>query len=350
MQNEKVTRPPGSRRNKGLSLMVILLLLMVLFIADLAIGSVYIPIADIFSSLLGMDQSDSVFHNIVWQFRMTKALTCIVAGGSLATGGLLMQTLFRNPLAGPDVLGLSAGASLMVALLLLVGSSGNVILPYPGSWTLALAASAGSAAVFVLVMGVANRVKDNTSLLIIGLMIGAATASFVSVLQFMSHADELQVFMIWTMGNVGSTDWTEIMVLFVVLLMGTGLSLVSVKSINAWLLGDNYAQSLGVNLKKSRLIVLLATSVMTGGVTAFCGPIAFVGLAVPHLVRLLLPTTDHRMLIPMVVLGGASLLLLCDVIAQLPGSSQVLPLNAVTSIIGAPVVIWVVVRSKKINI
>jgi iron complex transport system permease protein len=257
----------------------------------------------------------------------------------------MMQTLFRNPLAGPDVLGLSSGASLLVAIVILAGRSGSVLLHISTNpWIVALAASAGSILVFLLVIGLAQRVRDNVSLLIVGLMISATTSAMVSVLQFLSKADDLQAFMIWTLGSVGGTAWREIQVLALVLLMASIMAFRSMKSLNAWLLGENYAQSLGINIKRSRFWIVLSTSLMAGSVTAFCGPIAFVGLAVPHLVRLLINTSNHKILLPAVMMGGASLILLCDILAQLPGSTQVLPLNAVTSLIGAPVVIWVVMR------
>ena len=325
------------------------LILLFLLLLNIATGSVAIPIGNVLSALVQGPENTALYSNIIWQLRVPKAITCVVAGSALAVGGLLMQTLFRNPLAGPDVLGLSSGASLMVAFVILVGSSTQVYLPAVNPWSLALAASIGSGSIFFIVIAVAHRVKDNTSLLIIGLMIAAASGSFVSVLQFLSKAQDLQSFIIWTLGSVGGTNWDEIIVLSLLLLVGTIISIGSTKSLNAWLLGDNYALSLGVNLKRSRFWIVLATSLLTGGVTAFCGPIAFVGLAVPHLVRIVVPTTNHKILLPMVMAGGASLMLLCDVLAQLPGSANVLPLNAVTSIIGAPVVIWVVMRSKGIK-
>lgn len=323
--------------------------LLVLLVLNVSMGSVSIPISKVFSSLFSSTEESDLFANIIWQLRVPKAVTCIVAGSALAIGGLLMQTLFRNPLAGPDVLGLSSGASLMVAFVILVGASGSIYLPTVNPWSLALAASLGSGLIFLLVIGVAHKVRDNTSLLIIGLMIAAASGSLVSVLQFLSKAQDLQAFVIWTLGSVGGTHWDEILILSLLLIVGVAISFGSIKSLNAWLLGDNYALSLGVNLKKSRLWIVVATSLLAGGVTAFCGPIAFVGLAVPHLVRIVVPSTNHKILLPMVMIGGASLLLLCDIIAQLPGSSRVLPLNAVTSMIGAPVVIWVVMKSKGIR-
>lgn len=309
-------------------------------------GSVKIPLGQIIASLSGQS-GENVWNDIIWQFRLPKAITCVVAGASLATGGLLMQTLFRNPLAGPDVLGLSAGSSLLVSLMIL---SGNALTLVSGPWAISIAASIGSAGVFLLVIGIAQRLRDNVSLLIIGLMIAAVTQSIVSVLQFISKAEDLQTFMIWTLGSVGGTSWKEINVMAVIFLVGGFICFTSIKSLNALLLGDNYAQSVGTNLRRSRFLIVLSTSLMAGAVTAFCGPIAFVGLAVPHMVRSIIKTSNHKVLIPSVMIGGAILLLLCDMLAQLPGSTQLLPLNAVTSVIGAPVVIWMILKNKKTSV
>jgi iron complex transport system permease protein len=319
-----------------------------LFIIDIWLGSVRIPFSQVFLSLLSPSE-ETTYSQIIWQFRLPKAVTCILAGGALSVCGLLMQTLFRNPLAGPDVLGLSSGASLMVAIVLLGGQSIAGFL-LESAWAVAIAASLGSALVFIAVMILANYVRDNTSLLIIGLMIGATTSSVVGILQYISKAEDLQIFMIWTLGSVGGTGWSEILVLAILTAAGVAASLFFMKALNAWLLGDNYAQSLGINIRQSRFWIVTATSVMAGAVTAFCGPIAFVGLAVPHLVRLIIPTTNHKILIPAVMIGGALLLLFCDLIAHLPGNTQLLPLNAVTSLIGGPVVIWMIIRNKKIRV
>lgn len=325
-------------------------LLFVLLMANLSIGSVQIPLSKILSSLFAAD--NGLYSTILWQFRIPKALTCILAGSALATGGLLMQTLFRNPMAGPDVLGLTSGASLFVAALLLVGqfNPGFTVSLFQNPWSIALAASLGGALVFVLIIFIANSVKDNTSLLIIGLMISAATSSIVSIMQFTSQADDLQAFMIWTLGSVGNTGWKELSVLSLIIFGGLAISYALIKPLNGWLLGENYAKNLNINLDRSRFLIVIATGLLTGGVTAFCGPIAFVGLAVPHLVRLLIPVTNHKILIPAVMVGGSSLLLLCDMLAQIPGSTQVLPLNAVTSMIGAPVVIWMIIKAKRISV
>ncbi len=335
--------------NHRKSIILLALALLVLLLANIALGSVQIRLVEVISAIFG-DGENSTFTEIIWQFRIPKALTCILAGAALSLSGLLMQTLFRNPLAGPDVLGLSSGASLMVAIVILAGQSASLFFIASSPWAVAIAASVGASLVFLLVMVLSKYVKDNTSLLIIGLMIGATTASIVGVLQYVSRAEDLQAFMIWTMGSVGATGWSEILVLFISSIIGSGIALYFMKALNGWLLGDNYAISLGINIKRSRFWIVTATSLMAGVVTAFCGPIAFVGLAVPHLVRLVIPTTNHKVLIPGVMIGGAVLLLFCDILAQLPGSTQILPLNAVTSIIGAPVVIWMVIRSKKIRV
>ena len=331
------------------SIILLALVLLTLFLANIAMGSVSISISEIITALFGKGEN-STFDQIIWQFRIPKAVTCILAGATLSLSGLLMQTLFRNPLAGPDVLGLSSGASLMVAIVILAGQSASLFFIATNAWAVAIAASVGAALVFLFVMALSNYIKDNASLLIVGLMIGATTASIVGVLQYVSRAEDLQAFMIWTMGSVGATGWSEILVLFISTIIGSGIALYFMKSLNGWLLGDNYATSLGINIKHSRFWIVTATSLMAGAVTAFCGPIAFVGLAVPHLIRLIIPSTNHKVLIPAVMIGGAILLLFCDILAQLPGSTQILPLNAVTSIIGAPIVIWMIIKNKKIRV
>lgn len=320
-------------------------LVMVLFIASLVTGSVRIPL----SAILDLWGGGTEYGDIVMKFRLPKAITCILAGATLSVSGLLMQTLFRNALAGPDVLGLSSGASLMVAIVIMMGQATGIML-FGSPWLVAIASTTGALMVFAIVLAIARAVRDNTSLLIIGLMISATAASLVAVIQFVSRAEDLQAFMIWGLGSVGGTSWPEIGVLSVISLIGVGISTTQMKALNGMLLGDNYAVSIGVNVSRARLWVLTATCLMTGGVTAFCGPIAFVGLAVPHLVRMIIPSTNHKVMIPAVIAGGSGLMLFCDILAQLPGSAQVLPLNAVTSLIGAPVVIWLIVRGKRLRL
>ncbi|MDH4297738.1 MAG: iron ABC transporter permease [Cyclobacteriaceae bacterium] len=325
-------------------------LLVLLFVINLSLGSVEIPFGEIISILVGKPGSNPVWSDIVWDFRMTKALTCILAGSALSIGGLQMQTLFRNALAGPDVMGLSSGASLAVSLVFMSQAFGFGSFSTPQPWAVAGAASLGCSIVFLIIVVISQRLQDNTSLLIVGLMIGAATSSLVSVLQFLSKAEEQQSFLLWTFGSLGRLNWVEIRVLAVILLVGGLIGLFSTKSLNAWLLGNNYAESLGVNLSRARFLIIVSTCILTGGVTAFCGPIAFVGLAVPHLTRLLIRTNNHRVLIPSVIFAGGSLMLFCDTIAQLPGNIYVLPINAITAMIGAPVVIWIILRAKRVFI
>jgi iron complex transport system permease protein len=322
----------------------------VLFVIDLSLGSVDIPMSEIFKILFADGSEQKIWTEIVWDFRMTKALTCVLAGSALALGGLQMQTLFRNPLAGPDVLGLTSGASLAVALIFMSNAAGITLFAFQSPWAIAIAASSGCVVVFLIMLAVSTRLQDNVSLLIVGLMVGAGTSSLVSVLQYLSKAEEIQVYMLWTFGSLGGLNWMEIQVLGFVLFMGILLAFLNTKSLNAWLLGDLYAKSLGINLKTSRFYSILSASILTGGVTAFCGPLAFIGLAVPHLVKLLIDTTNHKTLIPAVLLGGSALLLFCDILAQVPGSSQVLPINAITALFGAPVVIWVIIRNKVMRV
>jgi iron complex transport system permease protein len=321
-----------------------------LFIADLLMGSVWIPPTDIFSLLSGRGGTNRVWEDILFHFRMPRALTCVLAGSALSVGGLQMQTLFRNGLAGPDVLGLTSGASLAVSLVFMGQSLGLALQSGPAPWLTAAAAASGSTLVFVVMLAFSHRLKDKTSLLIVGLMIGAATSSVVSVLQFISRAEEQKSFLLWSFGTMGRLSWPELEVLALALLVGCGLAFRSTKSLNAWLLGDLYAQSLGIDLNKSKAVVIASTCLLTGAVTAFCGPIAFVGLAVPHLTRLIIDTNNHRILIPAVVLSGAILMLFCDILAQLPGTAYVLPINAITALIGAPVVVWIIIRAKKVYI
>jgi len=322
-------------------------LLVVLFLLNVSLGSVKIPIADTLRILTGSEPSNPIWKDIFFDFRLTKAITCMLAGGALALGGLQMQTLFRNPLAGPDVLGLSSGASLAVAILLMTGGLGSL---FSSSLSIALVASIGSAMIFLAVLAISHRIRDNISLLIIGLMIGAVTSSIVGVLQYISKADDIQYYLVWTFGSVASLNWTEILILGFGVVVGLAISIICIKPLNVWLLGENYAMSMGIHLIRSRLLILIGTSVLTGIVTAFCGPIAFVGLAVPHLARLVIDTTNHKVLIPAVMLTGAIVMLFCDSLSRLPGSDFVLPINAITALIGAPVVIWVIVRSKVIRV
>ena len=324
-------------------------LLIFLFLVNITIGSVQIPLSEILNILTGQPTANPAWKDIIIDFRLTKALTCVLAGSALAVSGLQMQTLFRNALAGPDVLGLSAGASLAVAVLFLSRSLGLNLHFAPNPWIVVAAASAGALAVFAIMVTVARKLADNVSLLIVGLMIGAAVSSLVSVMQYTSNAEELQTYVMWTMGSLGKLDWPDIQILTALLIVGTAIALRLAKALNAWLLGEYYAHNLGIDLKATRRMTILSACILTGAVTAFCGPIAFVGLAVPHLIKLIVKTHNHWVLIPAVLVGGAILMLACDSITHMPGNAQALPINAITALVGAPVVIAIIIRSRRIN-
>src|SRR5690606_13648 len=293
---------------------LLLFAVVLLFALDLSLGSVSIPLPEIFKILFTGESSRAVWTDIVRDFRMTRAITCVLAGAALAVAGLQMQTLFRNALAGPDVLGLSSGASLAVALIFMNPYATGSLLSSPHPLLVSIAASAGSTAILLVMLAVARQIRDHVSLLIVGLMTGAATASIVSVLQYLSRAEEIQTYIIWTFGSLGGLNWLEIQILALALVFGGVLAFSRIKTLNAWLLGDHYAESLGIHVRSSRIIVILSAAILTGAVTAFCGPIAFVGLAVPHLTRLVINTHNHKTLIPAVLIGGAVLLLLCDIV------------------------------------
>ncbi len=313
---------------------------------NISLGSVEIPFSTTLKEVFGLGGAEESARYIIWQYRIPKAFTAVLVGAGLSLSGLLMQTLFRNPLAGPFVLGISSGASLGAALLIMGGglfSAGYLLV---NDLTLTLASSLGSVLVLLTVVAVARRVKDTMALLIIGLMFASITAAVVTVLSYFAKADELQQYIFWTFGSVGNLGSNQVLILGAICSIGLLLSISTIKSLNALLLGENYARSLGVRMGRSRNLIILATGLLAGAVTAFAGPIAFIGLAVPHLTRQLFNATDHKILVPGVMLYGAILLLLCDTIAQLPSSSYVLPINAITSIIGAPVVIWLLLRRR----
>ena len=331
----------------ALSFVLVLLLLI-----NISFGSVSIPFSEIIDILLGGNSSKSSWELIILHFRLPKAITAILVGSGLAISGLLMQTLFRNPLAGPFVLGISSGASLGVALLILgSGIFGGVLATIAFSnWGLAIASSLGAALVLMAVLVTANKVRNTMSILIIGLMFGTVTSAIISVLTFFSDAEKIQQFIFWSFGSLGNLSWNEVLVFFIIYLVGILVLLKVIKPLNTFLLGENYSKSLGIDIKKSRIIILLITSLLTGVITAFAGPIAFIGLAVPHITKLVFKTSNHKTLLPAVAILGAIVLLVCDLIAQLPTSEFTLPINAVTSLFGAPVVIWLLIRKKKIYI
>ena len=320
-------------------------LLAALALLSLALGSVSLPLGAVLEGLFGAPTPAGL---IVREIRLPRTLTAILAGAALASSGLQMQTLFRNPLAGPFVLGITGGASLGVALVMLASAAGLGWLA-TSSWSVAVAAAGGAALVLGLIAAVAARVQDGATLLIVGLMFGTFAGAIVQVLQFYSAAEAVKRFLLWTFADFGAVTWTQLAVLAPVLGVGLVLAVALVKPLNALLLGEAYAQTLGVRLRSIRLALIASTSLLAGGVTAFCGPVAFLGLATPHLARGLLGTADHRVLVPLTALLGAALALGCDLVARLPGSEHALPLNAVTSLIGAPVVIWIILRGRRLG-
>jgi iron complex transport system permease protein len=323
--------------------------LVLLFFVNISFGSITIPFKEIYTSLTGGQASKSTWEYIIINYRLPKAITAILVGMGLSISGLLMQTLFRNPLAGPYVLGLSSGASLGVAFVIL----GASLLPpflntiLLSSYGVVLASTIGSSVVLLAVLMVSQRLRDTMAILIVGLMFGSFTSAIVGVLTYFSSAEQLQKFTFWSMGNLGNLSWSSILILTVCVGIGLLLSLFSIKPLNALLLGENYARSLGLNFKKTRLIIIFATSILAGSITAYAGPIAFIGLAVPHIAKLVFQTSNHSVLYWSTLLLGASIMLICDVISELPGLEITLPINAVTSIIGAPVVIWLLVSKRK---
>lgn len=328
--------------------LLLISLLLLCFIINISLGSVHIPLKSVFESLFGTIDN-STWEIIINDVRLPKAITAVLVGSGLGISGLLMQTLFRNPLAGPFVLGISSGASLGVALVIL-GSGlfgGFFATVLISKWSIVIAASLGSFLVLLAVLAVSSKVRDTMAILIIGLMFGSITAAVVSVLSYFSSAEQLQQYVFWGFGSLSNLSWRELLIFFGIYVVGLLFSIASIKGLNSLLLGDNYAKSLGLNLKQSRLIIILATSLIAGTTTAFSGPIAFIGLAIPHLTRQIFKTSNHKVLLPAVLLFGAIVMLICDSIAQIPGSDYTLPINAITALVGAPVVIWLLVRQRK---
>jgi iron complex transport system permease protein len=330
-------------------LFTLLLLAMVfLFLVNISLGSVSIPLKEMVKGIFGQEMQKESWEIILWNFRFPKAITAILVGIGLSMSGLLMQTLFRNPLAGPYVLGLSSGASLGVAFVIL----GTGMLPtyiasfFLSSYGLVVASSLGAFLVLLAVLLVSRKLKDTMAILIVGLMFGSFTSAIVSVLSYFTTAEKLQKFTFWSMGSISNLTWQEISILSLLIFIGIAISFTVIKPLNALLLGEKYAQSIGINYKKTRFSIIVATSILAGSITAFAGPIAFIGLAVPHMAKLLFQTSNHLVLFWSTLLLGAIVMLVCDTIAQVPGNDITLPINAVTSVIGAPIVIWLLVRKK----
>jgi len=343
-----LVNPTKSYRNTFILLTITLVLIVLI---NISLGSVYIPLKQIFLSFFDGQVEKESWKDIILDYRLPKAITAIIVGSGLSISGLLMQTLFRNPLAGPFVLGISSGASLGVAILILGASffGANITAYAFTNWGQAAAASIGAFLVLSAVMLAAIKVRNTMSILIIGLMFGSLTAAVISVLAYFSSANQLQQYLFWSFGSLGNLSWKEISALLVTFIIGISLVVFIIKPLNSLLLGENYAKSMGVNVKRTRNLTLISTSLLTGVITAFSGPIAFIGLAVPHLTKLLFSTSNHKILLPAVAISGAIIMLICDSIAQLPNSEYTLPINAITSLFGAPIIIWLLVRKRKIN-
>lgn len=322
------------------------------FVASLFLGSVSIPLSEVWAYFTEPGRQGT-YVTILHSVRMPKAITAALVGAALGVSGLQMQTLFRNPLAGPYVLGISSGAGLGVALFIFLGVSMGGIFSISESargWLLVFSAALG-AGLILLIMAIASvKLRDSTSLLIIGLMFGTASSAIISILQYFSQAENIQAYVMWSFGSLGSLSWSELGVFAPIVLIGILASILQSKSLNAFLLGENYALSMGVNVRLSRVLIVAITAILAGSVTAFCGPIGFIGLAVPHIARLLFQTNNHLVLTPIVTLTGASILLLCDIIAQLPGTDTTLPINAITALLGAPFVVFLILRARTLHL
>ncbi|MCT4672125.1 MAG: iron ABC transporter permease [Prolixibacteraceae bacterium] len=318
---------------------------------DLYVGSASISFTDLFSILCGDNTHDVMASTIVWDIRLPRLWTACVVGATLAVAGLQMQTVFRNPLAGPYILGVSSGASLGVALLVLgVGSSWfNLIGSTMGSWTIAMASWIGSGLVLAFVLYVSSRVKNIMTVLVLGILFSGVTSSIVNLLQYFSSEAALKSFVVWTMGSIGAATNDQLFVMTLLSFFGVMIAFAMSKRLDAFLLGERYAMSLGVNLKLTRAAVFISTTFIAGTVTAFCGPIGFIGVAIPHIARMMLSTASHKILIPASMLLGAIFLVLGDIISQVPGFSLVLPINSVMSLLGIPIVVWVILRKRVIN-
>lgn len=324
------------------------LLLLISFILNLLLGSIHIPTKEALQVLFGNSENE-LWRTILFNFRLPKSITAIVAGAALSVSGLQMQTTFRNPLAGPYVLGISSGASLGVAIMLL-GFSSIASVKLTGlltSFSLAGAAILGSMVVLFVILAVSVRVKDIMTILILGMMFGSAASALVSILQFFSNESMLKAFVIWTMGSLSSVAGMQLHVFTGIVGLGLIMSLISIPMLNVIQLGDTYAKGVGLNMGLSRTMIFLSTSLLAGGVTAFCGPIGFIGIAIPHVGRLIFRTANHAVLLPGVILLGSISLLILDTISQLPGQSISLPINSVAALMGIPIVIYVVLKNKR---
>lgn len=338
------------KRHTALLMAAIFLSIVAFAFLNLLLGTVRIPASEVFNIILGKGSANEIWINIIVKSRLPQALTAIFAGAGLSVAGLLMQTVFRNPLAGPSVLGISSGASLGVAFVILMsGIMGQALsqLGFFGEFAITIAAIIGAMGVMGIIIFVSQKVKGNVTLLIIGVMIGYIATAIIGVLKFFSVEEDIRAYVIWGLGSFAKVSGGQMILFCTIMAVLIPLSMLLIKTLNLLLLGDGYARNLGLNIKRARFYVILASGVLVAIVTAYCGPISFIGLAVPHLCRGIFQTSDHRILMPGTVLAGASLALICNLIARMPGFEGVLPVNSVTALIGAPVVVSVLFRKRK---
>lgn len=339
------------KRPVAFYMLLIMASIFLFFFLNLVLGSVSIPLRAVWNILWGTGNESVIWQNIIWKSRVPQALTALVAGAGLSVGGLQMQTVFRNPLAGPSVLGISSGASMGVAfVVLLSGSLGGVALSklgFMGEIALTIAAIAGSLSIMALIVFVSQKVRGNVTLLIIGVMIGYIANAVIGVLKFFSVEEDIRAYVIWGLGSFARVSGDQMTLFICIMVVLLPLSFLLVKTLNLLLLGDAYARNLGLNIKRARLLVITCSGVLVAIVTAYCGPIIFLGLAVPHLCRGMFRTSDHRILMPASLLAGASLALVCNLIARMPGFEGALPVNSVTALVGAPVVMSVLFNKRR---
>lgn len=325
------------RSRSAILFAVLTVLTVFLFLLDLAVGAVPVPLGDVWAALTGGDCPRAT-AKIILDIRLIKAVVALLAGAALSVSGLQMQTLFRNPLAGPYVLGISSGASLGVALVVLAGVGSSI--------GIATAAWVGAAAVLLVIAAVGHRIKDIMVILILGMMFSSGVGAVVQILQYLSREEALKAFVIWTMGSLGDVTFRQLAVLVPSVMGGLMLAVVAIKPLNLLLFGEEYAVTMGLNIRRSRGLLFLSTTLLAGTVTAFCGPIGFIGLAMPHVARMLFRSSDHRVLVPGTLLSGAAVLLLCDLVSKM----FTLPVNAITALLGIPIVVWVVLRNKSVTV
>ncbi len=349
---DTVPTPRVLSRRAALVLAALTVAAAALFLLALILGPVHVPLTDTIRVVLGAEPSDPRWQVVVHELRLPRAITAVLVGAALGVAGLQMQTLFRNALADPYVLGASSGASLGVALVVITaGAAGSASftagLAGMGRAGIVLAAASGAAIVLLMVLALSRWVRSSVTLLLVGVMVGSATTAIVSVLLVYADPVRAQLFLLWGLGSFSSTTWSDLALMAPVVLVAAVVALATVRPLNALLLGEGYARTMGIDVRRTRLITLLAASLLAGVTTAFCGPIGFLGLAVPHLARLAAGTSDHRTLMPTVMLMGSAVALACGIVSQVPNSDRVLPLNAVTAMIGAPIVITVLIRARR---